>query len=159
VLRARGALPTTHPADANSDEASLVSLLLSEKVESLGYARAVLRAGAYDALKNETVTAGRVGGATSESSSMTTEPGNELKKVFVSYSWEPDDPGHQQRVLEFTNQLRQYGFSATMDLFEPNPPEGLPLWMLNQIRRSDFVLMVVTETYRKRCEDDEEVGK
>lgn len=31
--------------------------------------------------------------------------------------------------------------------------------MLNQIRLSDFVLMVCTETYRKRCEGDEDPGR
>jgi hypothetical protein len=87
------------------------------------------------------------------------EIASQPKKVFVSYSWEPDDPKHQQAVLRLTNQLRQFGFDATMDLFEPNPPEGLPQWMLNQIRRSAFVLMVITETYRRRCEGDEEPGR
>lgn len=92
---------------------------------------------------------------------MTAEQGSgAAKKVFVSYAWESGDPQHQQRVLKFSNDLRQhYGFDATMDLLEPNPPEGLPEWMLNRIRRAEYVLMVITETYRKRCEGDEEAGK
>ncbi|MBX9581065.1 MAG: TIR domain-containing protein [Gemmataceae bacterium] len=160
VLRARAVLPPTHPADANADEAALVALLLEDHAGSLGFARAVTRAAAYDVLKSEVVASGKVGVVNEGSTGMTTEPHTEqAKKVFVSYSWEEGDPGHQQEVLRFTNQVRQYGFDATMDLFHPNPPEGFPLWMLNQIRRADFVLMVITETYRRRCEDDEEPGK
>jgi hypothetical protein len=106
-------------------------------------------------LKNETEAAGTIG---------TLDPGDanmvkkkSAKKVFVSYAWE--SPEHQERVKQFTNQLRHDGLDATMDLFDPNPPEGLPQWMVNHIRRADFVLMVITETYRKRFEGDEEPGK
>src|SRR5205823_399842 len=114
----------------------------------------------YDALLWQTAAYGRVGSTSPRSGEMpvSESASQSTKKVFVSYSWEADDPEHQQGVVRFTNQLRQFGLDATMDLFEPNPPEGLPQWMLNQIRRSDFVLMVITETYRKRCEGDEEPG-
>lgn len=39
------------------------------------------------------------------------------------------------------------------------PEEGWPLWMENQIRDSNFVLMVCTETYCRRVVGQEESGK
>lgn len=155
ALRTRGALPATHSAEMNADEQSLVSLLLNEPLDKLGYVRAALRAAAFDALKNETEAAGTVGTPDLRGTSMGKK--KPPKKVFVSYAQE--SPEHQERVKQFTNQLRHDGLDATMDLFDPNPPEGLPQWMVNQIRRAAFVLMVITETYRKRFEGDEELGK
>lgn len=155
ALRTRGVLPATHSAEMNADEDSLVFLLLNEPLGKLGHLRAALRAAAFDALKNETEAAGTIGTPVSRDTSMGKKKA--AKKVFVSYAWESAE--HQERVKQFTQQLRHDGLDATMDLFEPNPPEGLPQWMVNQIRRTDFVLMVITETYRKRFEGDEEAGK
>jgi hypothetical protein len=79
-------------------------------------------------------------------------------KVFISYSW--DSTAHQERVVALANALRDNGFTASVDVFIPGmAPEGLPAWMLNQIRWADYVLCVCTENYRKRCEGDEEPGK
>jgi hypothetical protein len=39
------------------------------------------------------------------------------------------------------------------------PPDGWPIWMTSKIRRADFVLMVCTDTYRRRAEHGEEPGK
>lgn len=39
------------------------------------------------------------------------------------------------------------------------PEEGWPLWMERQIRDSNFVLMVCTETYLKRVLGEEQPGK
>jgi hypothetical protein len=155
ALRSRGVLPATHSVEVNTDEQSLVSLLLNEPLHNLGHIRAALRAAAFDALKSETDAAGRILGTVSGDTSMGKKKA--AKKVFVSYAWENDE--HQQRVKQFTQQLRHDGLDATIDIFEPNPPEGLPQWMVNQIRRADFVLLVITETYRKRFEGDEEAGK
>lgn len=38
------------------------------------------------------------------------------------------------------------------------PPEGWPLWCERQIEAADFVLMVCTETYRRRVKGDEPQG-
>jgi SEFIR domain len=155
ALRTRGVLPATHSAEMNAEEGSLVSLLLNEPLDGLGHVRAALRAAAFDAFKSQTEAAATIG--TSNPGDMSMGKKKPAKKVFVSYAWESTE--HQERVKQFTNKLRHDGLDATMDIFEPNPPEGLPQWMLNQIRRADFVLMVITETYRKRCEQDEESGK
>lgn len=157
VLRARAVLPPTHSAAAHVDEAALIPLLLDGSGEELGFARAVIRAAAFDVLKTETVASGVVGGLSHSASGSTTDGATSAKKVFVSYSWDSD--AHQQRVKQLVDDLRGDGFEATMDLYALNPPEGLPAWMLNSIRKADYVLMVITETYRKRCEGDEDPGK
>lgn len=157
VLRARGVLPATHSADSHADEAGLIPLLLGDSGETLGFARAVIRAAAFDVLKTETVASGVVSGLSRGASRSASDGGKSVKKVFVSYSW--DSEAHQQRVKQLVDDLRNDGFEATMDLYALNPPEGLPAWMLNSIRKADYVLMVITETYRKRCEGDEDPGK
>lgn len=158
VLRARGALPATHAADSQTDEANLLPLLLDESEEELGFTRTVIRAAAFDVLKHDTIASGVVGGPNRGADRSATEQGvKPVKKVFVSYSWDSD--AHQQRVRQLVDDLRGYGFAATMDLYEPNPPKGLAAWTVESIRGADFVLAVITETYRKRCEGEEEEGK
>jgi hypothetical protein len=77
-------------------------------------------------------------------------------RVLISYSH--DGPAHEERVLALANCLRTDGIDAMIDLYEPFPPEGWPEWCDRQIRQSDFVLMVCTETYLRRVDGDEEPG-
>ncbi len=78
-------------------------------------------------------------------------------RVFVSYSH--DSPEHQDRVLELADRLRADGVDASIDQYEMLPPEGWPAWCDDEIRKSDFVLMVYTETYLRRVDGEEEPGK
>ena len=80
-------------------------------------------------------------------------------RVLVSYSH--DSPEHKQRVLELAERLRADGVDATIDQYieTTGPTEGWPRWMDEQIRTSDFVVLVCTETYRKRVEGREEPGR
>jgi tetratricopeptide (TPR) repeat protein len=77
--------------------------------------------------------------------------------VFISYSH--DSPEHANRILELANHLRTEGIDATIDQYEDSPAEGWPKWMDRQIAKSDFVLIVCTETYYRRVMGDEEKGK
>jgi hypothetical protein len=70
---------------------------------------------------------------------------SEPPKVLISYSH--DSPEHEQRVLELANRLRGDGIDCTIDHMSWAPAEGWPRWMDKEIRDSDFVLMVCTETY------------
>jgi hypothetical protein len=70
---------------------------------------------------------------------------SEHPKVFISYSH--DSPEHAQRVLELANQLRADGIDCMIDQYVLVPEEGWTLWMERQIRNSNFILMVYTETY------------
>ena len=79
--------------------------------------------------------------------------GREMRKVFISYSH--DSAEHCQRVLQFANILRKHGVDVELDRYHVRPPEGWPIWCEKQLRpeNSDFVLMICTETYRRRVEN------
>jgi hypothetical protein len=78
-------------------------------------------------------------------------------RVFISYSH--DSPEHQDRVLGLADRLRQQGVDAMIDQYAPAPPDGWPIWMDLEIQKADFVLLVCTETYRRRVERREQPGK
>lgn len=78
-------------------------------------------------------------------------------RVFVSYSH--DSREHMDRVLALCDWLRREGIEAELDQYEPVPPEGWPLWTARKVEGADFVLIVCTETYRRRFDGREEAGK
>jgi len=78
-------------------------------------------------------------------------------RVLISYSHDSDD--HRARIVALANQLRADGVAAWIDQFDPFPEEGWPRWMKRQIREADFVVLVCTETYRRRYDGSEEAGK
>ena len=70
-------------------------------------------------------------------------------RVFISYS--QDSVDHIGRVLELADALRGRGINVILDQYvHPAPQEGWPLWMDRNIDETQFVLMVCTETYRRR---------
>src|SRR5262245_29562573 len=77
-------------------------------------------------------------------------------KVFVSYSH--DSQAHMERVRELCDRLRQDGIDAEVDQYEPAPAEGWPRWTARQIQGADFVLLICTETFRRRFEVKEKPG-
>jgi len=79
-----------------------------------------------------------------------------VPRVFISYSHDSDE--HRDRVLRFADRLRADGIDAIIDQYVQSPPEGWPDWCERQIRGSDFVLMVCTETYLRRVNGEEEPG-
>jgi hypothetical protein len=78
-------------------------------------------------------------------------------KVLISYSH--DSREHKDRVLGLSNRLREEGIDCTIDQYLLVPAEGWPRWMEKQIRESDFVLMVCTETYYRRVLGEEDPGR
>jgi len=76
-----------------------------------------------------------------------------MPKVFISYS--QDSPEHSARVLELANALRGHGVDAELDQYHVRPEHGWPHWCAEQLREenAEFVLLVCTETYRKRVEN------
>jgi hypothetical protein len=89
--------------------------------------------------------------------SMVAEVAARVPRVFISYSHE--SVKHAARVLELAQRLRADGIDCWIDQFEQGPSEGFPRWMQQQIARSDIVLLVCTETYRRRFDGMEEHSK
>src|SRR5216683_1584784 len=83
--------------------------------------------------------------------------GSAPKKVFISYSHDSDE--HGKRVLALAEQLRSNGVQSSIDQYEPNPAETWQIWMRKQIEEADYVLLVCTETYKRRFESAEEPSK
>jgi hypothetical protein len=73
--------------------------------------------------------------------------------VFISYSH--DSAEHLERVLAFSNMLRELGVDAELDQYHTRPPQGWPQWCEEQLRpeASKFVLLICTPTYRDRIEN------
>jgi ABC-type cobalamin/Fe3+-siderophores transport system ATPase subunit len=78
-------------------------------------------------------------------------------KVFISYSHDSEE--HRERVLVLSNQLIEDGLDCILDQYEMSPPEGWPMWMQNQIKEANFVIIICTETYYRRATNQEETGK
>ncbi len=78
-------------------------------------------------------------------------------RVFISYTH--DSREHKNRVRGLSDRLRREGVDCHIDQYEQSPPEGWPLWMVNQVVDADFVLVICTETYERRFAGKEEPGK
>lgn len=74
------------------------------------------------------------------------------KRVFVSYSWDSEE--HQQWVLYLVNRLRDKGIEATADVFETQQKTvHLDRMMIEKIRDSDFIIIVLTENYASKADN------
>ena len=78
----------------------------------------------------------------------------DIPRVFLSYSH--DSPEHKSAVAKLASDLKASGATVIIDEDEPFPTQGWPLWMMQQIEQADFVLVVCTETYRRRAEGKED---
>jgi SEFIR domain len=81
----------------------------------------------------------------------------EAVKVFISYSWDSDE--HKEKVLKLSNTLRDHGVDCQIDRYHQSPSEGWYRWMMAQIENSNFVLVVCTEKYHLRYDNQEEQGR
>lgn len=72
----------------------------------------------------------------------------EENTVFISYSHDSID--HMRDVMSLCSRLRHQGVDCMIDQFVTSPDEGWPLWMERQIQRSEFILVVCTDTYHQR---------
>lgn len=172
VLRNRSLLPSLHQTASEAEALASLSLMY-DPADTLCPAQLALRVAAFDVVKHGVRAANRSPKLTvSDESDEVGDrpPGSSLPslegsmstavkdRVFISYSW--DSTAHQERVVALANALRDNGFTTSVDVFiQGMAPEGLPAWMLNQIRWADYVLCICTENYRKRCEGDEDLGK
>ena len=78
--------------------------------------------------------------------------------VFLSYSH--DSAEHAACVLALADALCDGGIDVILDRYvHPAPEEGWPRWMERSLDEAKFVLMVCTETYRRRVRGKEESGQ
>jgi hypothetical protein len=77
-------------------------------------------------------------------------------RVFISYSHNSQE--HKEDVLDLADRLREHGIDAWIDQYVQSPPEGFPRWMRNQIRESNYVLVVCSKQYQSRFEGLSEPG-
>ena len=67
-------------------------------------------------------------------------------KVFVKL--QPRRTSNTFKAIKaLSERLRSEGINCHVDQYEMSPPEGWPQWIIRQIERADFVLVVSTETY------------
>lgn len=78
----------------------------------------------------------------------------EIVHAFISYSH--DSPDYSKKVLQFSNELREYGIDAIIDQYEDAPEEGWPIWMENQIENSNYVILLCTKDYYKKVKQNED---
>ena len=81
----------------------------------------------------------------------TPEPGRS-PRVFVSYAIVRGDDVHAESVRQFWMFLRSYGIDARLDLTAAEQRQDWSLWMAEQIREADFVLVIASPAYRERAE-------
>lgn len=76
-------------------------------------------------------------------------------KVFISYSW--DNQNHNMWVLRLAATLLNNGIDTNMDVIEiEKSTVNLNSMMLNNIKKSDYVLVIMTENYANKA--DNEIG-
>jgi hypothetical protein len=75
-------------------------------------------------------------------------------RVFISYTH--DSQEQMDCVWDLSERLRKDGMDCRIDQHEVSPEDGWPRWCRDQIRDSDYVLIVCTETYQRRYEGKEE---
>jgi SEFIR domain-containing protein len=78
-----------------------------------------------------------------------------MAKVFISYSNESVE--HAAKVLHLAQWLRDEGLECEIDQLLPTGPRGgWPRWMQRQVEEANYVLVVCTETYKRRFEGKEQ---
>jgi hypothetical protein len=70
--------------------------------------------------------------------------------VFISYANESAD--HSEAVWKLCKLLRENGIDARLDLVAAGQRQEWSLWMANQIREADHVLVIASAAYRQRAE-------
>ena len=74
-------------------------------------------------------------------------------RVFISYSWDSD--AHKKWVLAFGERLRNDGINAIIDQTHLALGARSPEFMERSVRESNRVLVICTETYKRRFDNRE----
>jgi hypothetical protein len=80
-------------------------------------------------------------------------PQHELGTVFITYSHDSEE--HSSQVAGLAKRLRADGFHVVLDQdLQSTPAEGWPKWMDRQLQEADSVVVVSSEGYRRRLEQN-----
>ncbi|MGW0750789.1 TIR domain-containing protein [Streptomyces sp. NPDC002587] len=79
-------------------------------------------------------------------------------RVFISYAHENDGGAHAERVRTLWTLLRSLGVDARLDRSAAEQPQDWALWMHNEYRAADYVLVVASPAYKRRAEGTEIEG-
>ena len=71
-------------------------------------------------------------------------------RVFISYAH--DSLGHENKVISLCDVLRREGIDARIDVPAARQRQDWPLWMLNEFKVADFVLIIASPEYKRRAE-------
>lgn len=72
------------------------------------------------------------------------------QRVFISYAYDSDR--HKDHVRKLWHFLRSNGVDAQLDLGATDDRQDWALWMADEIRQADRVLIVASPAYRDRAE-------
>jgi SEFIR domain len=67
-------------------------------------------------------------------------------RVFLSYAHDSDR--HKAQVLQFCQLLRDNGIEANLDQYDTNDRRDWYSWMISQVSRADYVLVIASPRYR-----------
>ena len=73
-----------------------------------------------------------------------------LPKVFISYSHTPKE--HREKVIEFAGELAKRNIEVSIDAYIEHEIVDWNKWSENEIRNSDFVIIVCNEDYYNKYE-------
>ncbi|MEU8376144.1 SEFIR domain-containing protein [Micromonospora sp. NPDC048894] len=79
------------------------------------------------------------------------------RRVFISYAHE--STAHIEAVRQLWTILRANGVDARLDLPATAQRNDWPLWMLEQFKRADFVLVVASAAYSRRTAGEADAGE
>ena len=69
-------------------------------------------------------------------------------RVFISYAHEPDGAAHSDLVRQLWLFLREHWIDAHADLVAAEQRQDWPLWMADEIRQADYIVVVASPAYR-----------
>lgn len=71
--------------------------------------------------------------------------------VFLSYS--QDSEPHKRWVANFADRLRDDGINVVYDVTHLKPGDRIPRFMQDNVRNSDYVLIICTCRYKQKADD------
>lgn len=74
------------------------------------------------------------------------------RRVFISYAQEPGSADENRIVRELWVFLRSCGVDARLDLSAERRRQDWALWMSEQVREADHILVIASQRYRERAE-------